>query len=198
MNAEIEKTFVFVAVLADQEKSAWINNYEVAVSMRVSTDSSKEYNIAYGRMRFWFDEVMRDAVLISQDHDRLRAWHDTGHRYLDFPTAVVDQVVGLMLMSKLTAMTEGRLEIQQISVCSAADDYIRYICDQGDHLHWFEQPGWWNDPGPIYNSGSQQRKSGKVIAMQRSHDWSTHDLAWNSEKTQKGSVTVLPGTQKDA
>lgn len=190
MNAELEKIFAFPCVLVGADSSPWINHYDVEILMRVTTAVSSDYNTAYGRMKFWFQDIMHGAVLIHSDNPGLQTWRDTGMTCLDFPTNPVDQVMGFMLMAKLTAMVEHRLEILRVSVCSPADDYVTYLCDHVDDLHWFQQPGWWSDPGPAHCTASGgSRKSGKVIALNRSNGWQQHDLAW-TQPNELGSDRV--------
>lgn len=161
------------------------------------TDNNKEYNCAYERVKFWMHNIMHHAVLVQHDDTKIRAWRDTGLRCMDFPIAPVDQALALMLMSKLNAITEGRLEIRQVAVSSAADDFITYTCDSQDVLHWFDSPGWWKDPGPTFSTALKRTTSNqKIISIYREQDWSAHDLAWCGNHDSAGSVTLLP--QRDA
>ena len=193
------KTFAFNSVLAHDGVDPWINTYEAEVHMQVITAVHEEYNLAYSRMRHWFQEIMHDSVLITQDNDRLQAWRDAGMRCVEFPVAPVDQVIGLMLMSKLTAMTEGRVMISQVLVSSPADEYVKYLCEQGDNLHWFEQPGWWRDIGPNHVVESKPtRGNGKVISISRNTTWKDHDLDWSAVETTRGNVSILPTRDPNA
>lgn len=179
MNAELEKIFSFPCVLVGADAAPWINHYDVEILMRVITVVNSDYNTAYDRIKFWFQDIMHGAVLINSADVRLQTWRDTGMTCLDFPENPVDQVLGLMLMSKLTAMVEHRLEILRVSVSSPADDYVTYLCDHVDDLHWFEQPGWWKDAGPTHTTDLRRgRKSGKVISLSPVQDWKQHDLDW--------------------
>jgi len=199
MNIEMEKMFSFPSVLVSSEQGPWINRYEVRVDMRVITDHSSEYNIAYERMKFWFLDTMHSAVLIHREDAKLRSWLDTAMSCLDFPENPVDHVVGLMLMSKLTAMVEGRLEISRVGVSSAADDWVTYFCDVTDDLHWFQQPGWWSDPGPVCSTSDKtHRRSGKVISLTRTQDWKQHDLEWPRAEDSAGNVAVIENFDRDA
>lgn len=198
MNVDLTKTFSFSATQAPTDSTPWINTYDVQVIMRPITESHQEYNIAYQRMKFWFLEIMQDSVLIEQDHEKINAWRDTGIRCLDFPICPVDQVIGLMLMSKLTAMVEGRIDILQITVSSPADDFVGYICDQHDVLHWFDQPGWWKDPSPKHSAGGKKtRNTGKIITIPRQGDWQEHGLEWNNGVVRSGNVSMLPTPDRD-
>lgn len=194
MNVELEKTFSFSCVLDDPDGAPWINNYDVRLLMSTVTQDMSEYNVAYQRIKHWFLFVMQDAVLLETASPRATAWRDSGMRCMDFPVYPIDQVVGLMLMRKLGAITEGRIDILQIAVSSPADDWVHYLCDQSDDLHWFETPGWWSDPRPISATGKHKgRTSGKVISISRTNDWKDHDLDWHSSGSSSGNVSVLPG-----
>lgn len=198
MNIELQKTFVFPSILVGSELGPWVNSYEVRIDMRVITDRGSEYNIAYERMKFWFQDIMHSAVLIHQDDPKLQTWRDTGLACLDFPEKPLDQIMSLMLMSKLTAMVEGRLEISRIGVASAADDHVVYFCDHTDDLHWFAQPGWWQDPGPAHTTDARRgRRSGKVISISPVQDWKQHDLDWPLDTDSAGNVATITSFIKD-
>lgn len=198
MNIDLAKTFSFPCVLVEEETGPWINSYEVCIEMQVLTDQGRDYNIAYKRMKFWFHDIMHSAVLIHDADPKLQTWRDTGLSCLDFPKEPVDQIVGLMLMSKLTAMVEGRLEISRVKVSSEADDWVTYLCDVTDDLHWFEQPGWWRDPGPMHTTDlNRGRKSGKVISISPSRDWKQHDLDWESATDTANLAIVTSFTKND-
>lgn len=199
MNVELEKNFSFPSVLVMADADPWINHYDVQIRMRVTTAVSSEYDTAYRRMKFWFHDIMHSAVLIHRDDTKLRSWRDTGMTCLDFPENPMDQVLGLMLMSKLTAIVENRLEILQVGVSSPADDWVTYFCDATDDLHWFEQPGWWKDPGPMCSTpDNAHRRSGKVISLTRTQDWKQHDLDWARAEDATGNVAVIENFDRDA
>lgn len=199
MNVDLEKTFSFSCMIDDQGSAPWINVYDVRLRMKIMSEDPKQYNIAYERMKLWFSSIMQDSVLIDHNTKRSTAWKDTGMRCIDFPIYPVDQVIGLMLMSKLSAITEGRVVIQQIGISSAADDFVMYFCDEHDDLCWFESAGWWNDSRPIYcNTSNRSRSAGKVISLSRIDDWKNHGLDWNLDDTACGNVSVMPGFDKDA
>lgn len=198
MNIELEKSFSFSCVLPDPDSGPWINNYDVRLRMTVITEDSRDYNIAYGRIKHWFFEIMQDAVL-CESGDTVSIWTATGMRCVDFPVYPMDQVIGLMLMRKLNAITENRIVIHEISVSSPADDFVSYVCHQADHLHWFDQPGWWADSGPGHSSSTKKsRNTGKVISINRAQDWKDHDLDWTSVNLNHGNVSMLPDRDRDA
>jgi hypothetical protein len=140
---------------------------------------------------------MHDSVLCETA--TVSAWANTGMRCVDFPVYPVDQVIGLMLMRKLNAIAENRVLVHQVRICSPADDFVTYVIDHEDSLHWFDQQGWWSDSGPNHSSGHKKpRSTGKVISINRANDWKDHDLDWQSAIGGQGNVSVLPDRDQDA
>jgi len=198
VNINLEKGFAFSSILVCGDQPC-INNYEVRLMLHVQSQNNHEYNIAYQRVNHWFHEIMHESVMIDSADSRLRNWKDSEFRCIDFPTAPVDQVVGLMLMSKIQAMTEGRILVSQVAIASPRDDYVTYLCDAGDDLHWFDQPGWWNDPGPGHTTDhSRGRRSGKVISLGRNEDWKQHGLDWSVVDTvTNDNIAVISSFDRD-
>lgn len=194
MNVDLEKTFSFSCLLCNQDEKPWINSYDVRIQLSSNTIDRSDYNVAYSRLKFWINQIMQDSVLCELHDPRMPALTSVGLRCLDFPVDPIDQVVGMMLMAKLTAICENKFNIQQLAISSIADDFVWYICDKQDDLHWFESPGWWNDTGSAYNTTRKKPKNtGKVIAISRISNWKDHDLDWNTNAGTMGNVSVLPG-----
>ena len=190
MNIDLEKTLAFSSILVIQDRDPCINDYEIRLRLHVECQDNHEYNIAYLRIKHWFYEIMQDSVLIESRDPRLHTWRSVDIRCMDFPVSPQDQSLGLMLMSKLSAITENRITIPQVAISSPRDDNVIYICDQGDKLHWFDEAGWWQDPGPAYATDVRRgRKSGKVISILRTQDWAQHGLDW-SDVTNDDTVTA--------
>lgn len=194
----LSKTFSFTSILALKDCDPWVNAYDVSIHMEVATEHNREYNIAYARMRFWLQDIMNDTVLIEHDDQRLKHFKNSGFSCVEFPVSPVDQVVCLMLMSKLQCILEGRISITHLSLSSPADEMVAYHCDQTDHLHWFEEPGWWRDSAPTHAMESKSsRTSSKVISIQRNTTWKDHDLDWCQDSAVSANISVLT-RQQDA
>jgi hypothetical protein len=198
MNIDLEKTFNFTSILVNADQDPFFNTYEARICMRTESENAQDYNIAYKRMKFWFYDIMDQCVLIEHNDPRVKIWQDTALKCLSFPTQPVDQVVGMMLMSKIKSIVEDRVSIQRISVSSPADDFIYYHCDGDDELHWFEEPGWWKNSGPMYNNDSgQKRRTDKVISLSRTTEWKQYDLEWYSEQENTANVTLISSFDRD-
>jgi hypothetical protein len=160
----------------------------------VSTDNS-ELNTAYSRMRTWLLEVMRNSILIGQDHPDIGAWQATGSRCLVFPEEPVDQLVGIMLYRKLDAMVQGRLEITGISVSSALDDDVIYEHDADEEQGSLADNGWWSDSRPTWFLGrGPGRSRDKVISLRPIPEWKEYGLDWDQD-TPDSQVVVADFTR---
>jgi hypothetical protein len=181
-------------VVSDRYDRPMINNYSLRMEFATDTQDNQEHNIAYGRMKFWFHEIMEASVLISQDSNKIKSWQDTGSRVLVFPEDPVDQLVGMMLYAKITAITQGKIMIDQISIASPLDDDVIYHHYAEETLGPFENPGWWSDPRPIWQT-KPSRGKGKVISLDRPPDWKDHGLEWDVEHD--NSVVVMGSSITD-
>ena len=164
-------------VVSDRYDRPMINNYSLRMEFATDAQDNQEHNIAYGRMKYWFYDVMEASVLISQDNNKIKSWQDTGSRVLIFSEDPVDQLVGMMIYSKITAITQGKLIIDQISIASPLDNDVIYHHFAEEPLGPFENSGWWNDARPVWQNKTTRGK-GKVISLDRAPDWKDHELDW--------------------
>jgi hypothetical protein len=198
MNIDLEKTFDFTSILLMPGQDPFFNTYETKICMRTESENSQDYNVAYERIKFWFHDVMDQCVLVENHDPRIKTWQDTGLKCLIFPIEPMDQTLGMMLMSKLTSIVEERISIQRISISSPADDFVCYWCHSDDGLHWFEDPGWWNNSSPMYNDNAgHKKKTDKVISLSRTTDWKQYDLEWPLEQDKTGNVALISSFDRD-
>jgi hypothetical protein len=192
VNIDIDKEFVFGCVSVYQDSESTVDSFQVKISMQVQTESAKEYNTAYERIRFWFHNIMQDCVLISVDDPRLEIWKATQLRCLCLPLSPGEHALAMMLMAKLTAITEGTMSIERVSVACAENDHVWYHCTGDEYLHWFDDAGWWTDTRPVYATETRPATSkNKVIALSRTSDWKAHDLDWAGPADATGSVSLI-------
>ena len=194
MNVRLIKKFQFQSSLVSERyhDPAVINNYSATVHMTTVSDMAVEQNKAYNRIAYWMS-MMQDCVFIDQHNKIIDAWEKTGARIMAFPEDPVDQLVGMMLYSKLSAILEGRIEINEVLISSAMDDDIIYQQNEHENLGPFSNPGWWNDAKPIWETA--KKKSGKVISLQRTAEWSDLELDWDDD--QDDNVVLVADFPKD-
>lgn len=190
MNVRLSKVWQIPAlVVSERSEQVIINAYEIKVHMTTNTDNSSEQNVAYERMSHWLEQVMSGSVLISEDHPKLATWQDTNSRCLIFPQDPVDQLVGIMLYCKLSAIMENRIIITELEVSSTIDDYVIYHHGMMEDQGILHKHGWWHDAKPTWSTDTKRRKSrDKVISLSRPPEWKEHDLDWPTEN--EGDVVV--------
>ena len=195
MNVRLIKRFQIQSILVSERylDAMVINNYSVTVHMTTVSAMAAEQNKAQERIRFWFS-MMQDAVLIDQKNKTIDTWQKTGARVMSFPDDPVDQLVGMMLYSKLSVIAEGKIDINEILVSSVMDDDIIYRQSDSENLGPFEESGWWNDPKPVWETA--KRKSGKVISLKRTAEWKDLDLDWNNDDSDD-KIAVVADFPKD-
>lgn len=193
MNVKISKKFRFKTMLVDPLwDSPVIGSYTCVVTMITASMSAYDHNMAYARIKYWITEVLQDSILISHDNPKLNSWQSTDARCLVLPEDPADQLVGIMLSSKLDAITEGRLVIQEITVHSDIDDDVIYYHSCDDDLGPFTQPGWWQDPGPGHTTSTvRKRSNNKVISLNRKKEWKDLGLNWEDDDLEDSENNVV-------
>ena len=189
MNVRLIKRFQFQSVLVSERylDAMVVNNYSATVHMTTVSDMAAEQNKAYERIRYWMS-MMQDCVLIDQSNKMIDTWQKTGARIMAFPDDPVDQLVGMMLYSKLSTILQGRIDVNEVLISSAMDDDIIYRQSEHESLGPFAESGWWNDPRPIWETS--RKKSGKVISLQRMAEWSDLELDWDDDDSDDNVVVV--------
>lgn len=190
MNVRLKKTFAVPAlVVSDRYPSPSINFYNITIAMTTQGQSPSAHNVAYDRLHYWIDNVFSNSVLISQTHPKVPKFEDTGLRCLVMPDDPVDQLVGIMLWCKLSAILEQVLLIDEIEISSGLDDFVTYLHSSDESLGPMSDSGWWHDADPNWYSKTPRVKGeGKVISMNRKVTWRSLDLDWNTSEDSKDEI----------
>lgn len=176
MNVRLKKTFEFSSGIVHDNVFS-VNFYTANVVMMTTSLHGDNQNIAYERMKYWINGVMEHAILIAHDDDMIDKWAATGQRILVLPEKPVDQIIGMMLFSKLNAMAGDHLMITDLEISSTLGDDMWYEQSSEEDLGPFDAPGWWNDPGPSWASKDRKKTLGsKIIKLNRDQDWKSLEL----------------------
>lgn len=186
MNVRLKRKVAWSSGLVFQEKFC-VNHYTVELSLMTLTTDPLEQNIAYDRLKHFVYAILGDSILISTDSKSLSKWQDTGTQMVVLPEEPVDQIVGMMLYSKLNAIMEGRIIVTDIELSSHQGDDMIYCHSDDENLGPFDSDGWWTDVTPNTHS---RVKTGtkKVVALGKKLEWTDFDLDWESTKEDSSSV----------
>jgi len=174
------------------------NNYTVNIDMLTATNDVVEQNIAFLRLRYILENTLSDVVFINQEEtDVIKRCLDAGIQVAVLPEDPVDQIVGMALHAKLSAVVEDRLVIRAVRLSSNRGDDIIYEHSEAEFNLLFEQPGWWStmDPVDTENTGAVDKSS--VITSRRR--WQELDLSWfsDTDSATKENVVVFGEFQRN-
>ena len=190
MNVRLIKTWHWQSGLVYQD-AFYINTYTARIRMHTTSMYDQDHDVAYGRMDYWFEEVMQDSVMINADSAAAKAYAATGQRLLMFPDDPVDQLVGIMLCLKLNAITEGRLIITDVDLSSVHGADMTYQHNQSEALGPLAAAGWWQDTRPIWNHTASSTRGSKVVSLNRAADWNSLELDWHSNSPRDRDSSIV-------
>jgi hypothetical protein len=197
MNVRLIKTWQWHSGLVYRD-AFYINTYTATIHMHTTSMYDHDHDTAYGRMDYWFEEVMQDSVMINADSPMIKAYVATGQRLLQFPDEPVDQLVGIMLCLKLNSITEGRLVITDVDLSSVHGADMTYQHNQAEAVGPMAAAGWWRDARPVWSHAVSPSRANKVVALNRSAEWNSLDLDWEPAQRSQDSSIVFADFDRDA
>jgi len=196
MNVRLNKNWTWQSGIVYND-IFYINTYTADIHMHTTSMYDHDHDVAYGRMDYWFTEVMQDSVMISTDSPAVKSYAATGQRVLQFPDQPVDQLEGIMLCLKLNAIAEGRLVVTDVDLGSVHGSDMRYQHNLNEAVGPLSSAGWWQDTRPIWNHVLTSARGSKVVSLNRAADWHSLDLDWQSSSNDRDSSIVFADFDRD-
>lgn len=179
MNVRLEKDFNFMAC-AYLDDSVICNKYKIKMELFTNTMDGVEQNVALDRVRHMLYNRFSNRLFISNtNQDIADQFHAMGLKTVVLPEVPVDQIIGIMLFTKLNAVMENRLIVTQLKICSELGDHMWYCQDSEEDFGPFENDGWWHESTDNVNTVDVVRP-GKVVNFRKSKKgWADHNLDWD-------------------
>lgn len=197
MNVRFKKTFDFSAGVVYNNIFS-VNFYTVTVHMTTVNMDGDYHNIAYERMKYWIDDVLFDSILMYEKDPMVDQWLSTEQRIILFPEQPVDQVVGILLYSKLNAITEQQFIINEVEISSTLGDDVVFMHSGNEITDLLGRQGWWSDSKPTWvSSGKKRVKQNKIIKLDRMPEWKDLDLEFDQSDTNDDNSVVFVEFGKD-
>ena len=118
------------------------NLYQLHIQLVTITDDPIEQNIAMDRLKYMMLEQLNSAVFIQNIYPEIiDKFNEMNIKVVVVPEEPVDQIIGMMLFSKLNAIMENRMLITTLQLSSLIGDSISYYHDVEDDLGPFTQEG---------------------------------------------------------
>ena len=181
MNVRLEYPFGFTAGVWWEQRLI-MNNYLVRVYMVTNCAESANQNTAFERLKYFVYNEMASTIFVNRTYEPLcQHLAAAGIKVTTLPAEPVDQILGMMLYSKLNAIMEDRIIINEIEISSELGEHMIYLHAADENLGPFEQPGWWQDSDLIHYDLSLI-DSDKVVAMHRAGAWRELGLSWEQQE----------------
>lgn len=192
MTARIQREFQFASGVYIENEYI-INIYAVDIQFTVDSESILEQNVALDRMKYFFHECLENCVFVNMnDEEAIEKFSNADMKVCALPEDPYDQIIGIMLLTKLNAITEGRLSASDIKIESKMCDGVGYLHSIEEHVGPFILKGWWNDSSPKITSKQPKGKGKKIVKLQKSlNAWDDINLGWAPKKNEPNTAEVV-------
>lgn len=199
MTTRIQRDFSFQAGVYFKEEFL-MSLYTITCYMEVETESIREQNVAMERIKYFLNECLDNCFFVQDiEHKVIEKYMSCGFKVCTVPEEPYDQIVALLLLTKLNSITEGRLVITDLTLGSRISDEVKFICDIESPLGPLEAPGWWTDNGTsISNPIKKSVKKDKIVKLFKTTttDWADYNLVWK-EKDPLSKCEIVFTTEQE-
>jgi len=199
MNVKIGYTTHFIAGVWWDDRLI-MSTYTVSFKMITAVDSAQDTNTALDRLKYMIEEYLNDCVFVKDtDTDQIALLKSAGIKIIELPEEPVDQIIGMMLYSKLSAVMGGCMLIRTIMLNSTAGDDVIYEHDAQESVAPFDTPSWWTESTPVCESQSQHLTNDTVFVLNATDQWRELGLQWikDVEPDQDSNVLVFTEFKND-
>lgn len=181
MTSRIQREFEFQAAVFCDEFV--MNTYSFSACMDVETDSIREQNIAMDRMKLFLAEYLESCVFVCHTEKKLiDKYHHADLKVCVLPEEPYDQIITIMLLSKLNAIAEGKLVITDISLASRLGDDVSFLHDIESSFGPFSKPGWWSRSDVSITDQIEPISKDKIVNLfNRQSSWADYGLGWKEK-----------------
>lgn len=198
MSTTIQRDFTFQTGVY-YEGTFLINAYDIDLTMLVETDSIREQNVAMDRIKYFLHECLETSIFVEATEKKvIEKYIAADLKVCTLPEEPYDQIITLMLLTKLNAITEGRLLITDIVLSSQLSDGVKFIYDYEsvNAANPFKN-GWWMESNANINDLIKtQNKKDKIVKLVKTpSEWMIAGLEW-TEKEPVSEIIFTPDTEK--
>lgn len=179
MTARIARMFEFQAGVQFSDEF-FMNTYTLDMQFNVETESIREQNIALERIKYFLNEQLEHSVMCdSTKEESISKFIEAGLKVCTLPEEPYDQIVGIMLLTKINSITEGRLVATDITIGSRMSDNVSCLYSVEENAGPFLLKGWWKDNSPSINDLTPKSSSKKVVKLKKPKtNWDDLSLGW--------------------
>lgn len=173
----------------------YTNQYHIALAMTTNSTSDINHNVCLGRIDHVLHDVFQNSVFLdSSQTEYITNLANCKISTCALPAEPFDQIIGMMLYCKLTAVLENRMIINDLDLCSLRGDEVWFKHNQHENIGVLAQDGWWHDAAP---AGQIERRRDRVVSLQATVSWRDLDLSWEEDCDEHGDEGVILTFRKD-
>jgi len=193
----IEREFEFQAGVYF-EGNFIMNIYALSLVMEVETSSIKEQNIAMDRIIYFLSECLSNSVFVqSTEKKAIEKFTQADIKVCTIPDEPYDQILAIILIMKLNAITEGKLSVTDIVLSSELSDGVKFIYDiETAANNPFGKKGWWLESSTVMAEVEKTPKKEKIVRLIKHSDWVVAGLDWEEKAKKSGEIMFVPDTEK--
>lgn len=167
----------------------FVNTYDIQLQFNVLAESIKEQNIAMDRIKYFVHECIEHSILVHQDETTIiEKYIDADLKVCTLPEEPYDQIIGIMLLEKINAITEGRLTVTDIAIGSSMSDGVECLQSEDENIGPFRLPGWWQENNTKIANYSIQSKGKKIVKLAKpTVEWKDIGLSYDDTDEQPDS-----------
>jgi len=197
LGTRIERDFSFQAAV-HFEGNFLMNIYEISLAMEVETMSIREQNIAMDRIIYFLSECLSNSVFVQDTEKKaIEKYTQADIKVCTIPEEPYDQILALLLLLKVNAITEGRLEITDIVLRSELSDEVKFVYDITSANHNpFGSKGWWLESSTSIADVPKISKKEKIVKLVKNSDWSGYGLDWEEKSTKSSEILFTSEAEK--
>jgi len=172
-----------------------MNNYTVKIYLMTASENSEINNTAFDRIKHFIFSQIDSCIFISDDMiEQARKFIAAGLNITTLPAEPADQLIGIMLYYKLTAITENKLLICEVEISSQLGDGLIYIHGDQENLNSLVIPEWWKT-SDLTHADSELTSSEKIVTITQNSVWRDIGLGWHDQesdiKNESGNTVVF-------
>ena len=183
------------------------NSYEVGLYLETNTTDIREQNVAFERIKFFLNSQCQNGTFVSMSNKFSKVFLENSNpRIILLPVEPFDQLLATLLYEKISAIVEGRFDVETLQLSSHQGDNVRYdwgldnemplgeeinaYCSTIDEKNKEFVP-WWNRPDTSTWDTVITDETGKTGYWGGEFTWEDIGLGWEEpeEDDEKASVT---------
>ena len=159
----------------------YVNMYDMQLQFNVITESIREQNIALDRIKYLIQECIEHSILLyERETSTIEKYVDADLRVCTLPEEPYDQIIGIMLLEKINAVTEGRLVATDITIGSTMSDGVECLHSEDENIGPFRLAGWWQENNTKISNYTANSKSKKIVKLSKpAIEWKDIGLSYS-------------------